>query len=133
MRPQPFATMAGTVAYVNRIELIMLSSTAGRNCSIFVVAKFPAGGPPALQTTMSGSPRRPRTLSRSRSISSDTDMSLINGTTSARVWAAISFAACSTSACVRALIATRHPSAASASAEPRPSALDAAVTSASCP
>ena len=60
-------------------------------------------------------------------------MSATNGTTSWPDRAAISRAARSTSARVRAQMATRQPSAESASAEPRPSPFDAAVTSAILP
>ena len=60
-------------------------------------------------------------------------MSATNGTTSWPDRAAISRATRSTSARVREQMATRQPSAESASAEPRPSPFDAAVTRATFP
>ena len=60
-------------------------------------------------------------------------MSATKGTTSCPLWAAISLATRSTSASVRAQMATRQPSCDRASADPRPRPLDAAVTNAILP
>ena len=66
-------------------------------------------------------------------MSSAFDMSATKGITSWPLRAAMSLAACSTSSRERAQMATRQPSAERASAEPRPSPLDAAVTRAILP
>ena len=84
-------------------------------------------------TRMSGSPNDCLTSSSRRLISSTLLISALNPKTSLPAWAEISSAAISTAALSREQIATRHFSAASCWAQPRPRPRLAAVTRAIFP
>ena len=129
-RPQPRSIMPGTSACISAIALSMLPSSARMKSSRSQSVQTPGGGPPALLTRMSACPpSASSTLARP----SPVVMSAATGVTVTPCLSAISDAVRSSVSGVRALMTRSTPSAASASAQPRPRPFDEAQTSAFLP
>ena len=122
--------MPSTVALMSSIGVSMLASIARIHAARSQSRKSPGGGPPALLIRMSGS----GTAASAAARPSGVVMSHATQRTGRPAFAPISSAVrCSTSASVRATIVTSQPASASACAQPRPSPLLAAQTSARLP
>ena len=130
MRPNLRAIIPSTVALMSSIGVSMLASSARSHASRSQSRKSPGGGPPALLTRMSGSrasrERRGAALRR-RDVARD----LTDRSPGARRRSPPPCAAARPR--VRATIVTSQPASASACAQPRPSPLLAAQTSARRP
>ena len=129
IRPNPRPIMPSTVALISMIAVIMLALQALCQSSSSQSRKSPGGGPPALLTRMSGAGQAASAPARPAGVV----MSPTTGVTLLPLMRAISAAAASSASLVRAVIVTRAPFLAKASAQPRPSPLLAAHTSAVLP
>ena len=133
MRPHFLARMPGSTSRISRTVDISETSTAPCQAASSNSSKKPRGGPPQLAMSTSGSPKPCLTWATSARTSSAFVTSARTASTSAFVLARTSSAAVLSSASLRAQMATRAPSAASASAHALPIPLLAAVTSATFP
>ena len=127
--PQPFCIIAGNSAFIRAIGVSILASSALMKSSRSQSVHMPGGGPPALVTRISTSPAAASTLARPSSLV----MSAAMASTSTPYLSLISLAAACNGPSVRAFITRCTPSAAKASAHPRPNPFDDAHTSARFP
>src|SRR5689334_3758405 len=129
MRPNLRSIITSTVALMSSIGVSMFASSARIHAARSQSRKSPGGGPPALLTRMSGCGHAASARARPSAVV----MSHATQATGRPASCPISSAACATSCSVREQIVTSTPSRASASAQPRPSPLLAAHTSARRP
>ena len=129
IRPPPAARMCGTAACTSRIEVSRFALTAASIASSSTSRARAGGGPPAFATRMSSPPNRSTVAATSRAGASGS----VTSAGIARTSPGNSAAVASNVSGLRAQMATRAPSRDIASAAPRPSPFDAAVTSATFP
>src|SRR6185437_15790344 len=129
MRPKLRAIMASTVLRMSSIGVSMLASSALIHASRSHSWKSPGGGPPALLTRMSGLGQAARAAARPSGVV----MSQTTVATLAPVFFRISAAVASRASRPRARMTSSTPSLAKAIAQPLPSPLLAAQTSAFLP
>ena len=130
MRPKPRSAMPSTTALMSSIGVSMFASSALIHASRSQSRKSPGGGPPALLTRMSTCGHAARAAARPAGVV----MSPATATTCTAGFSARSSAAVACSAgSPRAVITTWAPSPTSACAQPLPSPLLAAQTSAQRP
>src|SRR6187455_1912145 len=128
-RPKPRPAILSTVAFISSIGVSILASIALIQASRSQWRKSPDGGPPALLTRMSTCGQAASAAARPASVV----MSPATARTSPRPSARSSPAVASSASAPRAVITTLTPSFASAIAQPLPSPLLAAQTSAHLP
>ncbi len=130
MRPNPRSAIASTVALISSIGVSMLASSAAIQTARSQSRKSPGGGPPALLTRMSTCGQAASAAARPAAVV----MSPATVRTSAPAPSARSSAAVAANASApRAVTTTLTPSRTSAAAQPLPSPLLAAQTSAQRP
>src|SRR5262245_15385087 len=129
MRPKPRALMPSMLALMSSIGVSMLASTALIQASRSQLRKSPGGGPPALLTRMSTCGHAASAAARPSAVVMSPATARTSPLPSARNCAA----ACSSASAPRAVITTFTPSLTSAAAQPLPSPLLEAHTSAHLP
>lgn len=133
IRPLRLARRCGKAARTIRTTLSSSRSKAFCQAASSKLSNAPPGGPPLLLTRTSNPPKRATAVATRCSAAPALATSAATGITSAWYVAAICVAAAVTAASSREEMTRRAPSAASASAMPRPMPRLAALTSATRP
>ena len=126
IRPKFRACMAGSTARISAMGVSMFASTARRQSSNSNCENSPCGGPPALVMRISGSGQAANSAARPASVVTSPWTVVTETPVSARIAAAVA----SSASPPRAEMTSETPSRASAKAQPRPSPLEAAQTTA---